>query len=101
MKEPDETSAAKCLVVRENYCAVSFLVRRKKSFYIGRVTEENGDTVKFKFLERKLVGSQFVYDSPRRDDVCCVEREVNFSGPPPFLLEETQRVKIQEMVMNM
>ena len=55
--------------------AVFFLVRRKKSFYIGCVTGENGDnTVKLKFLERKLVGSQFVYDWPRRDDVCCVER---------------------------
>ena len=62
MKEPDETSAEKCLVVRENYYAVFFLVRMKKSFYIGRVIEENGDTVKLKFLERKLVGSQFVYD---------------------------------------
>ena len=30
-----------------------------------------------------------------------VLREVNFSGPPPFLLEETQRVKVQEMVINM
>ena len=106
MKEPDETSAEKCLDVRENYYAVFFLVRMKKSFYIGRVTEENGDTVKLKFLERKLVGSQFVYDWPRRDDVCCVERgvvlrEVNVSGPPSCLLEEPQRMKIQEMVMNM
>ena len=32
---------------KESYYAVFFLARRKKSFYIGRGTEENGDnTVK-------------------------------------------------------
>ena len=63
------------VVKKESYYAVFFLVRRKKTFYIGRVTGENEDdnTVELKFLERKLVGSRFVYDWPRRDDVCCVE----------------------------
>ena len=78
----------------DSYYAVFFLMGRTKLFYIGRAIENvTTNTVRFKFLEKKLEGSKFVYDWPRRNDYWTVAKhdvleEVSFHGPPPFILEK-------------
>ena len=81
-------------IITGKYYAVFFMVRRKKSFYIGSPISNTADDVsevETKFLEKRLVRNEFLYDWPRRQDVCVVEkraviREINFTGPPQFSL---------------
>jgi hypothetical protein len=106
--EEMQNSPEKGVILKQNsYYAVFFVSRRKKTFYIGRVIEhENDKQVKMKFLERKLIRSEFVmFDWPRRDDVCTVEvndllKEVKFQGPPPFSLKKCQYNEIEQLAKN-
>lgn len=99
--EIDNTLQQIVHVTPDSYYAVFFTQHRKKTFYIGRLIKENFDlTVELKFMERKLLGSEFVYDWPRRDDVCSVNKQfllkqICFEGPPPFAIKQSQYRELQ------
>lgn len=76
-----------------HYYAVFFLQKIKKTFYLGLPIHVSSDLVTMKFLEKKLSGDNFVYDWPKRPDICQVDmnailQEVKFNGPPPHQLEK-------------
>lgn len=90
---PGQRSSPQTLKVGKYY-AVFFTKRKKKTYYIGcPVSSSDSDEIEMKFLEKKLIGSRFVYDWPKRPDLCTIEKsaileEVKFHGPPPYHLRQ-------------